>query len=776
MIHTPCLQALSPCLTPVPSCRSSLVLESCSGWDDFADEEEVQSFGYKRFGIQEGTQCTKCKNNWALKFSIILLYVLCVLLTISVSILGYKVVERMDGVSGDMETSHKSYTKQLSDVELNLKKLDDEAGEKSVNTNSELSIVRSDILAIRQQLREITEKSSRNKETLDKLQEAGEQLDEKQSQMKSALDNHSFMINGVNQTLQVYNSYVSSLQQDTSSLQTKLQSQMQSNTMLFMNISNLNLTQVQQRTFISTLQRSVDDTSQAIQRIKNDFQSLQQSILQTQKGSEWLQARVETLQSIASNNSALVKANNETLEDMNSQLNSFGGQIDNITITAQNNEQNLKELQDYHKEYENRTNVKFNNLEERFQGFEVDIVGIINNISYTAYNLRTLTSNLNDVRTTCTVTLSKHTEDLTNLNNSLSNMNVDTASLRMQQDAMRLRLDNEVANLSIIMEEMKVVDSKHGQLIKNFTILQGPPGPRGLKGERGPQGLLGPIGPKGQTGDKGEPGPPGPVGEKGPPGPIGPPGEKGSKGSRGSQGNKGQRGSPGKSGEPGPNGPPGPPGPLGNAGMPGRSGPPGLQGLRGAIGEPGAPGPRGAPGPPGPPGIPGLPGPMGPPGRSVELTPESSFAFHGSPTSELNLDPSVTGCPLHWRNFTNKCYYFSVDKHLFDDAKLWCEEQGSLLVIIDSKEEQQFIRRQTAGIGNFWIGLTDTEDENVWKWLDGSIPTYTNWKPGQPDNWTPEQGPGEDCAGLIYSGLWNDFHCQDYNNYICEQAMDKSKL
>lgn len=41
-------------------------------------------------GIQEGTQCTKCKNNWALKFSIILLYILCALLTITVAILGYK--------------------------------------------------------------------------------------------------------------------------------------------------------------------------------------------------------------------------------------------------------------------------------------------------------------------------------------------------------------------------------------------------------------------------------------------------------------------------------------------------------------------------------------------------------------------------------------------------------------------------------------------------------------------------------------------------------------
>ncbi|XP_072267445.1 collectin-12 [Pyxicephalus adspersus] len=738
--------------------------------DDFAEEEEVQSFGYKRFGIQEGTQCTKCKNNWALKFSIILLYILCALLTITVSILGYKVVERMDGVSDDMEKSHMGYNNKILEVEQNLKKIDDQAGEKSDSTSSELSSVRSDIVAIRQQLREITEKSSRNKDALEKLKESGDLMDAKQNQMKSALDNNSLMINGINQTFQVYKSYVSSLQQDTTSLQTNLQNQMQSSNVIIMNVSNLNLTQTQQRTVISTLQRSVDDTSQAIQRIKNDFLSLQQAVLQTKKDTEWLRERVQNLQSIAANNSALVKANNETVEDMSNQLNTLNGQIDNITIIAQTNEQNLKDLQDYHKEYENRTNTKFNYLEESFQKFEEDIVGIISNISHTAHHLRTLTSNLNDVRTTCTETLSKHTEDLIQLNNSLASVQLDTTFLKAQQDTMRLRLDNEVANLSVIMEEMKLVDSKHGQLIKNFTILQGPPGPRGPKGERGPPGPMGPIGPKGQTGEKGEPGMPGPAGEKGPPGPIGPPGEKGSKGSRGSQGNKGQRGSPGRSGEPGPKGDPGVAGPPGAIGPPGPAGP---QGAKGVIGEPGIPGVRGPPGPPGIPGVPGIPGPRGPPGPPGDVS--RALLVPDASATEFMMSPSVTGCPYEWRNFTDKCYFFSSGKDIFDDAKLFCEDKGSMLVVIETKEEQQFIKKQTSDKGNFWIGLTDREEEKVWKWLDGTLLTFENWKPGQPDNWTPEMGPGEDCAGLIYSGLWNDFHCSDLNNFICEKPRDNGQ-
>lgn len=46
-------------------------------------------------------------------------------------------------------------------------------------------------------------------------------------------------------------------------------------------------------------------------------------------------------------------------------------------------------------------------------------------------------------------------------------------TLRQQNVLLNFRLDVEVMNLSMVMEEMKLVDVVHTKIIKNFTILKG---------------------------------------------------------------------------------------------------------------------------------------------------------------------------------------------------------------------------------------------------------------------------------------------------------------
>lgn len=753
--------------------------------DDFADEEEVQSFGYKRFGIQEGTECTKCKNDWALRAAIALLYLLCALLTIAVAVLGFKVVQRMDNVTEGMQ----NYGGKINAVETDLKKFGNQAGQKSINATSEIRTFKSDLEALRRQLDEIALRATKNRDVLEELRLTGDDMEGSHSSLQGVLESNAASLRSVNTTLTTYSSMLDNLQADTAFMQSEIQTQVKAQSESQVTISALNISQSQQRSILSNLQKTVEDAGQAVQRLKNDYQGLQQTARQARSDTEWLKEKVQNLQVLAANNSALTRSNGEALEDLGAQLTTLASQIQNTSSQTEVHDQSLRELMDHQRDHDNSTSARFDEFEARLDRNENDMDRVTGNVSFSSQLLGAISSDLNGMRA-CAETVMKHTDLIVALNSSVTEVRVDSRDMKSQQDELVARLDQEVNNLSNVMEEMKLVDSKHSQLITNFTILQGPPGPRGAKGDRGAQGPVGQTGSKGDKGDKGAAGLVGPKGERGPPGPTGAVGPKGTAGVRGLPGAKGSRGAGGRPGSPGEKGDPGP------QGQPGRDGLPGLQGLqgepgdRGAAGPAGVDGPRGPVGPIGPPGPPGLPGLPAPPPpvpqpRSTQLpkppkpqkpapvteSPEGTVARQVQPAPPTEAPP---GCPPNFKKWKGSCYYFSPAslRLNFDEATTFCSNASSHLLIINDSDEQQYIKNTIAEKTYFWLGLTDREEENVWKWVDGTLPEFTKWKPGQPDNWKHGHEDGEDCAGLIHHANWNDFYCTDRIGFICERTAD----
>ncbi|KAM6920253.1 collectin-12 [Lycodopsis pacificus] len=767
--------------------------------DDFADEEEVQSFGYKRFGIQEGTECTKCKNDWALRAAIALLYVLCALLTIAVAVLGYKVVQRMDNVTEGMQ----NYGGKINAVETDLKKLDDQTGEKSGNATSNIKTFKSDLEALQNQLNDIALRATRNRDLLDGLQITGDDMQNGHVSLQSFMQGSEASLRGVNQTLTSYSGMIDDLQTDTARLQSEIQGQANVQSQTQVSISALNITQSQQRNLLGTLQKTVEGAGQAVQTLKNDYQGLQQTARQTRADTQWLKEKVQNLQVLAANNSALARSNGEALDDLGAQLSTLASQIQNTSALTEEHGQSVHELMDHQRDHDNATSSKFDKMESRLDRHENDMDRVIGNMSFATQLLGAISSDLNGLRS-CAETVMRHSDLLLGMNISVTEVMANSKDQRAEQDELAARVDKEVSDLSVVMEEMKLVDSKHSQLITNFTILQGPPGPRGLRGDKGPQGTVGQPGQKGDKGDKGMPGLVGSKGEKGVAGPPGATGPKGPIGARGLPGTKGSRGSGGRPGNSGEKGDPGAPGIPGRDGLPGLLGLMGPPGPRGAIASAGHDGPRGPVGPigpPGPPGLPGIPVPAPPflkppqPTRPAMLpeTPKPPQAPKApqppkppqpskpaeEPQGSRQIQPPVTtapapGCPAEFRRFGDSCYYFSSGPQRlnFDESNQFCTNMSSLMLIINADEEQQFVRDAIAGKGYFWLGLTDREEENVWKWVDGTYPIFKKWRPGQPDNWTHGHEDGEDCAGLVHHANWNDFYCTDRIGFICERASD----
>uniref|UniRef100_A0A8C9YTA1 C-type lectin domain-containing protein n=1 Tax=Sander lucioperca TaxID=283035 RepID=A0A8C9YTA1_SANLU len=146
------------------------------------------------------------------------------------------------------------------------------------------------------------------------------------------------------------------------------------------------------------------------------------------------------------------------------------------------------------------------------------------------------------------------------------------------------------------------------------------------------------------------------------------------------------------------------------------------------------------------------------------------------PLSDLNYDNStahyrvcfsVSSCSKSqkgWEYFSGSFYYISSTKKTWQQSRDDCRQKGADLVIINSKEEQDFTRNFQKRL---WIGLTDSETEGTWKWVDGTPLTKSYWDSGEPNDEN-----GEDCVEIRFynsENSWNDVGCSTRLNWICER-------
>ncbi|XP_076874415.1 C-type lectin domain family 4 member E-like [Brachyhypopomus gauderio] len=127
---------------------------------------------------------------------------------------------------------------------------------------------------------------------------------------------------------------------------------------------------------------------------------------------------------------------------------------------------------------------------------------------------------------------------------------------------------------------------------------------------------------------------------------------------------------------------------------------------------------------------------------------------------------------LGWKYFNFSIYFLTTGRKSWTESRKECKQNGSDLVIVNSREEQEFISKMFPHT-EAWIGLSDTNIEGNWKWVDNTPLTSEYWWKQEPNDY----GGNEDCAITGYKTAtdsvltWADYPCQHHVVGICEKML-----
>ncbi|MCX8155476.1 MAG: FG-GAP-like repeat-containing protein [Verrucomicrobiae bacterium] len=120
-----------------------------------------------------------------------------------------------------------------------------------------------------------------------------------------------------------------------------------------------------------------------------------------------------------------------------------------------------------------------------------------------------------------------------------------------------------------------------------------------------------------------------------------------------------------------------------------------------------------------------------------------------SVTVNKDVDVAALSALSNLRLRNGHAYFFTASGLTWRDAQAQAAARGGYLVSINDAEENAWILA-TFG-SDFFIGLTDEDQEGTWVWASGEPVTYLNWNGGEPNN-----SGNEDYVQFLSNGRWND--------------------
>ncbi|XP_041634834.1 type-2 ice-structuring protein-like isoform X2 [Cheilinus undulatus] len=125
-------------------------------------------------------------------------------------------------------------------------------------------------------------------------------------------------------------------------------------------------------------------------------------------------------------------------------------------------------------------------------------------------------------------------------------------------------------------------------------------------------------------------------------------------------------------------------------------------------------------------------------------------------------------CPGGWNLIIDRCFLYVPREMSWARAEKNCQSLGANLASVHRAEEYHGIKKmisdRTHGHPETWLGGSDSEEEGVWFWSDGSPFSFSYWCRGEPNNRLKQH-----CLQMNHGDdkCWDDEKCHHGLPSVC---------
>ncbi|NXB27157.1 SCAR3 protein, partial [Rhagologus leucostigma] len=434
------------------------------------EEEEMPPFG-SGAGGRSRSGCRRCRRNLSLRASVRILFGLSGTLLVAVAVLGALVFRKVGSISEEISSSQTFYERKILSLQEDLQGLGEKTGNGSACRDA--AALGRELSELQRELEEIQKMLLVQEILLDRTSQSQARLSSAGSSLSGGLESCSASVGSVNRSLERLRERAAGWQEVASRLENSLRGLARERSEAGAAVERLNSSLAQNSQRLRELRRKADEETLTLQKAATEWQNFSRAFGALRAASSRSAELLRSLQAGLGAAAREAARNSEGMHELALQLLGLQLQLDNVSSQLDEHQENVRDLRYRHGHGRNRTDERFRALESRMESHEVEIGTILANVNATDGHVHGMLRFLDDVRVSCTLGFHAHTEELQELNRSLGMLQAATEALRERSGILGARLEFDVRNLSMVVEEMKAVDARHGEALRNVTVLRG---------------------------------------------------------------------------------------------------------------------------------------------------------------------------------------------------------------------------------------------------------------------------------------------------------------